>query len=77
MDDVRDRMIEILHGVLDGADRDAFESFLAEDPILSLEWKSLRQAASRLAEIGDFITLPLDLGERTYRRLIQFRDSPK
>lgn len=77
MDDARDKMIELLHGVLDDADRAAFELSVADSPTLQAEWNSIRQAARRLLEFVDSLTVPLDLAERTQRLLIQRRDSRK
>lgn len=75
MDDARDKMIELLHGVLDDADRTVFEASVAESPTLQAEWNSIRQAASRLQEFVDSLTAPPDLAERTHRLLIQWRES--
>jgi len=53
MDDARDKMIELLHGMLDDVDRAAFESSVAENPTLQADWNSIRQAASQLSEFVD------------------------
>jgi len=75
MDDVRDKMIELLHGALDDVDRAVFESSVAENPTLQAEWNSIRQAARRLQEFVDSLTAPPDLAQRTHRLLIQWRES--
>jgi hypothetical protein len=75
MNDARDKMIELLHGVLDDADRAAFELSVAESPTLQAEWNAIRQAASRLLEFVDSLTAPPDLADRTHRLLIQWRES--
>jgi len=58
MDHVREKMIDVLQGLLDDAERVAFESFVAEDPSLSNEWNSLRRAAALLVKFGDAVTPP-------------------
>lgn len=75
MDDARDKMIDFLHGLLDDAERTAFEASVVEDPTLQAEWNSIRQAASRLQEFVDSLTAPPDLARRTHRLLIQWRAS--
>lgn len=75
MDDARDKMIELLHGMLDDVDRTVFEASVAESPTLQAEWNAIRQAARRLQEFVDSLTAPPDLAQRTHRLLIQWRES--